>query len=73
MSKILETIQKLNSGMTVDELEKEEREEAMERARDEGKCFGECESCAQETCLVAEVNMCGPCTFGESETMGGNW
>jgi ribosomal protein L37E len=37
------------------------------------KIFGECESCGQETILVAIVGMCGPCTFGEAKTINGNW
>lgn len=49
------------------------------RARDKkiglqpGKEFGECESCGMETVLVEEIGMCGPCTFGEADTINGNW
>ena len=33
---------------------------------------GKCEVCG-ETPIVPETGMCGPCTFGEAETEGGNW
>lgn len=63
--------------MTIDELEKMQRKHCIEIARnatpDENKSFGECESCGQETVLVADVGMCGPCTFGEAKTINGNW
>ena len=31
-----------------------------------------CEVCG-DTPIVPCTGMCGPCTFGEAETMGGNW
>jgi hypothetical protein len=31
-----------------------------------------CETCGQ-TPVVPSTGMCGPCTFGESETADGNW
>lgn len=31
-----------------------------------------CENCGQ-TPIVPATGMCGPCTFGEAETIGGNW
>jgi CO dehydrogenase/acetyl-CoA synthase alpha subunit len=31
-----------------------------------------CEICGQSP-IVPCTGMCGPCTFGEAETMGGNW
>ena len=31
-----------------------------------------CEVCGAEP-VVNITGLCGPCTFGESETMGGNW
>lgn len=37
------------------------------------KCMGTCECCDQYTVLVKDIGMCGPCTFGESETLNGNW
>ena len=31
-----------------------------------------CEVCG-ETPVVPLTGLCGPCTFGEAETVGGNW
>lgn len=31
-----------------------------------------CESCGA-TPVVPATGMCGPCTFGEADTAGGNW
>jgi hypothetical protein len=33
---------------------------------------GKCENCG-ESPIVPETGMCGPCTFGEADTVGGNW
>lgn len=33
---------------------------------------GKCEICSQSP-IVPITGMCGPCTWGESETTGGNW
>lgn len=33
---------------------------------------GKCEVCG-ESPIVPETGMCGPCTFGDAETYGGNW
>lgn len=33
---------------------------------------GECEVCGDRP-IVPLTGMCGPCTFGEADTMGGNW
>ena len=33
---------------------------------------GECVVCGQSPVVLA-TGMCGPCTFGEAETIGGNW
>jgi len=33
---------------------------------------GTCEVCGQSP-IVPATGMCGPCTFGEAETIGGNW
>ncbi len=33
---------------------------------------GECENCGQSP-IVPLTGMCGPCTFGEADTAGGNW
>jgi hypothetical protein len=31
-----------------------------------------CIVCGQNPC-IRETEMCGPCTFGEADTAGGNW
>lgn len=31
-----------------------------------------CENCDQ-TPIVPMTGLCGPCTFGEADTAGGNW
>lgn len=33
---------------------------------------GQCEICG-ESPIVPQTGMCGPCTFGEADTLGGNW
>jgi hypothetical protein len=33
---------------------------------------GKCEACGASP-IVPETGMCGPCTFGEAETAGGDW
>jgi hypothetical protein len=33
---------------------------------------GTCEVCG-ESPIVPATGMCGPCTFGEADTAGGNW
>jgi len=40
---------------------------------DDAKEWGTCESCGTETFLVGEVGLCGPCCFGEADTINGNW
>jgi hypothetical protein len=32
----------------------------------------DCEVCGARP-VVPQTGMCGPCTFGEAETVGGNW
>lgn len=54
-------------------IEAQLRELDIEKSKEDGKVFGECESCGYETCLVEEVGLCGPCCFGEAETVNGNW
>ncbi len=54
-------------------LEKEMNRRDRSIAKEEGKMFGECESCGFKTVLVAEVGLCGPCCFGEADTLNGNW
>lgn len=36
------------------------------------KEWGNCSSCEQFQPLTS-VSMCGPCTFGEADTINGNW
>lgn len=31
-----------------------------------------CDNCG-ETPIVPMTGLCGPCTFGEADTIGGNW
>ena len=31
-----------------------------------------CENCGERP-IVPATGMCGPCTFGEADTVGGNW
>ncbi len=33
---------------------------------------GECENCGASP-IVPITGMCGPCTFGEADTINGNW
>lgn len=33
---------------------------------------GECMNCGS-TPVVPATGLCGPCTFGEADTLGGNW
>jgi len=40
---------------------------------EDSKEFGKCESCGMETVLVEENMLCGPCCFGEADTINGNW
>ena len=42
-------------------------EQAFEKVWD-----AECEVCGQSP-VVRATGLCGPCTFGEAETAGGNW
>lgn len=53
--------------------DEEKTRSVMMIARDPEKVFGKCESCEIETTLVKEVMLCGPCCFGEADTINGNW
>ena len=33
---------------------------------------GECENCGEKP-IVPITGLCGPCTWGEADTIGGNW
>ncbi len=69
----LEYIKQLNKGKSVEDLEKELEQIDLQRAKEPGKIYGECESCGMKTVLVKEVSLCGPCCFGEADTINGNW
>lgn len=56
-----------------EKLRKELRERNLKTSKEKGKTFGECEVCGTETVLVEVTGMCGPCTFGEADTINGNW
>lgn len=49
---------KVGTGLTVKQLEPD--------------WCGECEICGASP-IVPATGMCGPCTFGEAETVNGNW
>lgn len=61
--------------MGTEDITIEKKLEALDRetAKEPGKTFGECDSCGTKTVLVAEVGLCGPCCFGEADTLNGNW
>lgn len=53
---------------------KPKREEIEKKVRKDLKpdWTHECECCGA-TPIVPATGMCGPCTFGEADTAGGNW
>lgn len=60
--------------MNIKKLEREQRKINKKTASlDPDKSFGECECCGMDTVLVAEVGLCGPCCFGEADTINGNF
>lgn len=71
--KTLEIVKLMQKGMSLEDIEKMLRKIDLKKSKEKGKCFGRCESCDAETCLVEEVGLCGPCCFGEAETANGNW
>jgi hypothetical protein len=47
--------------------------EELESKRDlKPNWTGECENCGASP-IVPATGMCGPCTFGQADTAGGNW
>ena len=62
-----------DNGEKFEDIEKEMYSVGKKKAKEEGKVWGECESCNEKTVLVQEVGLCGPCCFGEAETYNGNW
>lgn len=73
MGALFDAVMKLQRGMTVKQLEAEYRATALKNSKQKGKRFGKCSSCKEKTCLVADIGLCGPCCFGESSTINGNW
>ena len=71
--KMMEIVKLMEQGKTEKQIEVMLRNIDLEKSKEDGKCFGECESCGQETCLVEEVGLCGPCCFGEAATANGEW
>ena len=54
-------------------INKKIKELELSRSKEENKCLGKCECCGMSTVLVEDIGMCGPCTFGEADTINGNW
>lgn len=53
--------------------EKKQREAFLLNAKDGDKDWDtECECCAAKP-TVHPTGLCGPCCFGEAETINGNW
>lgn len=58
--------------------EKHQRASAKQAVRNETKpntdpnWEGKCEVCGQSP-VVGDLGLCGPCCFGEADTIGGNW
>lgn len=68
----------MTNGVKIDELGRRyievelkwEGDEEIENTRAyEGKCL----TCGRLDFLVPQIELCGPCTFGEASTAGGNW
>lgn len=61
--------------MNIEKIYKELKRIGMERIKADKlhKMWGKCDTCQFETVLSKESGMCGPCTFGEAETINGNW
>ena len=66
-------VKRMAAGESDASIRKEMLAHDKDKAKEDGKMFGECDSCGFETVLVADLGMCGPCTFGEAETANGNW
>lgn len=66
---------RLKNDEPILKLEKQIRLLELENVRRDvkNKCMGTCECCEQYTVLVKDIGMCGPCTFGEADTLNGNW
>lgn len=56
------------------EAKKQEREERHREATQSAKpnWKARCQACGQKP-TVGDFGLCGPCMFGEADTVGGNW
>jgi hypothetical protein len=70
---LFEAVNELQKGKSVKQLEKELREVDLKKAKEPDKMFGTCDACQNETVLMKETGMCGPCSTGEADTANGNW
>lgn len=52
---------------------KKKKKPKLRTFRKYGKTTGKCDVCAMDTFLVEDTGLCGPCCFGEAETINGNW
>jgi len=48
------------------------KQQEENRKQTEPDWTSECENCG-DTPVVPATGLCGPCTFGEADTIGGNW
>lgn len=48
------------------------KEAISEDRKSEPDWTKKCECCGQSP-IVPATGLCGPCTFGEADTIGGNW
>jgi len=75
MGALFDAFEKMQKGMTPEQIRKEEIKEGKERVKvdPKGKRWGKCDSCYYTTVVEKDTGLCGPCCFGESETYNGNW
>lgn len=52
--------------------EKDEQDYNLSNENTDPDWEGECEVCGQSP-IVPLTGLCGPCTWGEADTAGGNW
>jgi len=71
--KTVDIVERMWAGESADKIQADADAQARRASKEPGKKWGECDSCGEKTCLVEEVDLCGPCCFGESETAYGNW
>ena len=57
MNIFADIIGQLNDGKSLEQIEKEGHEQARKASTEEGKEWGICDSCEQETCLVEGVGL----------------